>query len=216
MFSTGKFKLPEEMTDSVWIQTLRHFPTFHQRLRHYRFVRKKECFKLKKEEEKQLRKQRQEQRETVNVDEKHINRLQLKITKQTVNKMLFNNLAHAMQFGPNVVVDLRFESCMSYIEQNEACGQVQHMLSMNKTHVDPVHLHFCNLGPKMKELMGKFVQNWDAYPCTVSYEHYLEFYPRRNVVYLSPDAKETLSHYDENDVYIIGNKEFIDKSCKEI
>jgi len=46
--------------------------------------------------------------------------------------------------------------------------------------------------------------NRDVVPVTVTEKSYLDLYPKKDLVYLSPDARETLSHFDANKIYILG------------
>jgi len=55
--------------------------------------------------------------------------------------------------------------------------------------------------------------NRDITPVTVTEKSYLDLYPKQDLIYLSPDAHNTLSHFDANKIYILGG--IVDKYGEE-
>ena len=41
-------------------------------------------------------------------------------------------------------------------------------------------------------------------PALITGQHQLDLFPRDKLVYLSPDSRNDLNHYNEDDIYVIG------------
>ena len=41
-------------------------------------------------------------------------------------------------------------------------------------------------------------------PALITSQHQLDLFPRDKLVYLSPDSRNDLNHYNEDDIYVIG------------
>ncbi|OTF73269.1 hypothetical protein BLA29_001417 [Euroglyphus maynei] len=125
-------------------------------------------------------------------------------------------LRYASMFGQKLVIDLDYDDHMSL---NECRIQVNHIVRLVgenlRTTDDPFDIYFTNCNyekPTMKHLSRYF----DTMPFQLmSLEQqflrksYLNVFDRKRLVYLTPNASETLTDYNHDDIYIIGA--FLDK-----
>ncbi|CAN8001725.1 unnamed protein product [Ixodes hexagonus] len=120
---------------------------------------------------------------------------------------------YAAMFGQTLVYDLGYESEMTKREVVNAADQLQEAYGANRVHPDPFNLVFCNVreGSEYKKKLLGSLPHLEQPNCliTTTEKSYLDLYPRERLVYLTPDAKQTLS-YDHDAVYIIGA--IVDKS----
>ena len=69
-------------------------------------------------------------------------------------------------------------------------------------------IYLTNYEPKCKKclLLSQGMQNImdDDYPVIVTEKSYLDLFPQKRLLYLSPDSTKDLMNYDADDVYIIG------------
>lgn len=114
---------------------------------------------------------------------------------------------YAAMFGQTLIYDLDYEQEMTKREVVNAADQLQEVYGANRTHPDPFNLVFCNVregSVYKKKLLGS-LPHLEQPNCliTTTEKNYLELYPRERLVYLTPDAKQTLT-YDHEAIYIIG------------
>jgi ribonuclease P protein 1 len=142
------------------------------------------------------------------------NTLFLRLYDTTVSKFHHNKVVSAMQFGRPLVLDCGYDEFMSPREAKNCAKQVEILLTLNRNHNQPFNLHLCNVAPdsRMMGYLEKIIPTIrdDAYPLIVTEQSYLNLFPKKELVYLSPHAKEELEEYDENEIYIIGG--MVDKS----
>ncbi|KAM7300580.1 mitochondrial ribonuclease P protein 1 homolog [Ixodes scapularis] len=123
---------------------------------------------------------------------------------------------YSAMFGQTLVYDLDYESEMTKREIVNAADQLQEAYAANRTHPDPFNLVFCNVeegGQYKRRLLGA-LPHLEQPNCliTTTEKSYLDLYPRERLVYLTPDAKQTLS-YDHDAIYIVGA--LVDKSTQK-
>jgi hypothetical protein len=86
---------------------------------------------------------------------------------------------------------------------NEASRAITH----NKVSTMPFALHYTGVDQPLKEVMkGAFNANEDFsnIPVVITEQHHLELFPIEKLVYLSPDSRNDLSKYNDDDIYVIG------------
>ncbi|XP_064467247.1 tRNA methyltransferase 10 homolog C-like [Ornithodoros turicata] len=122
-----------------------------------------------------------------------------------------------IQFGQKLVFDLDYDHHMTLRESNKAAVDLKAAYGLNRRSRDPFHLYFCNANPSNStiQIMNEtlFDIRKHAVLTEVTEKSYLDLFPRKNLVYLSPDGDETLDMFDHDAVYIIGA--FVDKGTKE-
>lgn len=211
-------QVPEEMTDENWLHALSLEKT--QRFKYYRFLRKKELFRKQKKQKQKLaqvaeqqQQQMQESTKEYEEDDRKVskNTFSLIIRDSTMNVVGSSRLARAMLFGQPLVFDMGYEQFMRPQDCQSLVKQLCESYSINRFHVDPFHLIFTSLDPsgmilsklKHQHLCG---QNFLG---TMTDKSYLDLYPHKNLVYLTPHARDELQQVNYDDVYIVGG--FVDK-----
>lgn len=117
-------------------------------------------------------------------------------------------LRQAMQFGEKLIFDCSYDEYMNDHEAKNAAEQLLHSFSANRKHREPFDLHFCNAnfnGTIIKQLkkyipgMGK-----KEFPLNIHEGSYLDLFPKKNIVYLTPHCRDDLTDYDPDIIYVIG------------
>ena len=90
----------------------------------------------------------------------------------------------------------------------------------NRECPQPMKLHFTNY-PEHKmdryktNIFKQMLESSALNPEKLTTKSYLDLFPRKRLVYLSPDSKEVLWKYNPDDVYIIGGLVDLDYKSKE-
>ena len=121
-------------------------------------------------------------------------------------------LAHAMQFGQPLIVDMDYEQYMRHQDSQNLVSQLLICYSRNREALDPFHLIFTSLHSDSKALrmLHHARLTGQNFMGTMTDRSYLDLFPRERLVYLSPHASEWLPEVNCDDVYIIGG--IVDKS----
>jgi ribonuclease P protein 1 len=146
------------------------------------------------------------------------NSLFSKISKNAVNRLSINKLRVTALFGQKLVIDLDYDRYMTLTECRLLAQQLGLLYNNNRYRSrEPFDLHFTNCDPNMPtmEAIPRYLQHFNSpyFMSTIHKESYLDLFPKERLVYLTPHAKESLTTYDLDDIYIIGG--FVDKSCHE-
>ena len=83
---------------------------------------------------------------------------------------------------------------------------------MNKEAKTPFPLHFTGVSPELQKWMKRFYfidEDGSNFPVEITEKHQTELFPKEKLVYLSPDSKNDLWQFDDDDIYVIGG--LIDK-----
>lgn len=121
-------------------------------------------------------------------------------------KFLNNRLARSMTHGPHIIFDMSFYPEMRPVEVSLTSKQLIQVHHVNRAHRFPHHIIFsgCKRNhPSWEDANRYFKNGIDSSLCSITEKHYLDIFPREQLVYLSPDAKQTVNEYDPNKVYII-------------
>ncbi len=131
------------------------------------------------------------------------------IPQSEITKFYDHRLLFANWFGPHIVVDCGYESLMNSKGLTTCVKHLIFMWSENRTSPNPFNVIFCNvdLDGQLIRMMRKRLCRFDdlAFPLDIRSEHYLDLFPKENLVYLTADCAETLKQYNPQDVYVIGN-----------
>lgn len=138
--------------------------------------------------------------------------------EEAVKKYSSHFLRNSTLFGQKFVVDVSYDEYMVDFETSAAARQMARIYCYNKSQTtDPFDLHFCNcnLNDRVMTHFSKFTNSLNNRRSFVNIhqESYLDLFPNEKLIYLSPDAKKTLTEFDHDAIYIIGA--FVDKTCKQ-
>ncbi|XP_022918293.1 mitochondrial ribonuclease P protein 1 homolog [Onthophagus taurus] len=201
--------------DDHWSELLK-LPSMSARRKYLTFL-----FKLqKKKENEQLRKEKKriEREEYLNSpkpeDNSHIiyglghNNIFLRFYDTTINQFLNHKLIQAMQFGQKLIVDCGFEKNMVTRENINCAKQLMLLFSDNRNDDDPFDLHFCNAnreGQLMKALHKHIATMYEpSFPLHFHDDSYTNVFEKEKLVYLTPHARDVMTNYDHDAIYIVG------------
>ncbi|XP_064633725.1 tRNA methyltransferase 10 homolog C-like [Lineus longissimus] len=212
--ASGDF-VPEVMTDEDWLQAW-DCNGRTQRRKLYRYLGK--CEKIE-QKNKRLKEERRIKEET-RVKEQRVesdggfvyagspkNTLILRIADKQMNQHHSKRCYEALQFGEKIIFDMSYDDLMRPFDITNTVDQVLEAHGVNKLYRDPFYVYFCNAKPdgRFVERLRKSTQgDFTYYPFTVTEKSYLDLFPKENLVYLTPNAKDYLRDYDANKTYIIG------------
>ncbi|XP_014901349.1 tRNA methyltransferase 10 homolog C [Poecilia latipinna] len=218
-------RVPQEITEED-LQTLAGLTTKSSRKKYLKYLAIKEDHKQARKEKQQKKKadkeasmkQRKElesSEEEGNQDEHKLkNTMFLQYWNRSLDKLLGWRTAQAMRFGQPIVFDFSYASNMSRKEIENTVSQLMEVEGWNRRATEPFHLHFCNLQPDShckKELLKRYgAETWDRLLITSTEQHYIDVFPREQLVYLTADSPNILRSFDHSKVYIIGA--LVDKS----
>lgn len=142
------------------------------------------------------------------------NTLFLRLYDTTINKFYHNKLATCMMFSRPLVLDCGYDEFMTPREAKNCAKQIEMTITDNKQHHQPFNIYLCNANPnsKIMDYLQRIIPTIyeDTYPLNITEKSYLDVFPHKELVYLSPHARDVLEKYDEDEVYIIGA--MVDKS----
>lgn len=126
----------------------------------------------------------------------------------TINQFYNYKLLQAEWFGPHIIFDCGYDLFMSPKNLKTCVREMLLAWSTNRENLNPFDVFFCNLdqeGP----LWPKFVQVCPSLilpDCPIHHtdEHYLKFFPKEKLVYLTPHCIEVLEEFNPDDIYILG------------
>ena len=144
-------------------------------------------------------------------------------SKEKVRKYIQNNINFGIQHGMHIIFDMSFERVMKPNNQKLLIQSVFQAYLRNGDLKEPLHMVFCSVEPgsdteaRLKEIIDEYNML-----VTVTHKSYSELYPKSDLVYLSPNAREEMYQLDLKKTYIIGCVEennvyphSIEKSRKE-
>uniref|UniRef100_A0A3B3CDX7 tRNA methyltransferase 10 homolog C n=1 Tax=Oryzias melastigma TaxID=30732 RepID=A0A3B3CDX7_ORYME len=136
------------------------------------------------------------------------NSLFLKFWGHSFDRVYAWRIAQAMLFDQPLVFDFSYESNMSRREVENTVSQMLEVEGWNRRAINPFHLHFCNLQPDgsyHRELVKRYTPEvWDRLLVTSTERHYIDLFPREQLVYLTADSPNVLHSFDHSKIYIIG------------
>lgn len=207
---------PATVKPKQWEEILA-MPSRSARWRYYAFLwqieKRKESEQIRKEKKRlSLEEKRVQERES-NLDGHlvyglHHNTMFLRIYDTTIDRWNNNKLINAMQFGPKLIMDCSYDQHMVPREAKNAAKQLMLLFADNRMDTEPFDLHFCNANPDgivMKSLHKYIPTMFESnFPMNVHEESYLELFPRKKLVYLTPHCQNDLDEFNHDDIYIVG------------
>ncbi|CAL4058852.1 unnamed protein product, partial [Meganyctiphanes norvegica] len=226
--------VPSVLTDTQW-DDLSALPSRSRRRKFLRFLAlnefKRENAKKKKEERSLRFKAQQEQLEAEKEEEKKNkdpneiymeyglgkNTLYFRIYDTAINHFRHGRLMDAMLWGQSLIIDMDFNEHMNVREQQNTGDQIQELFGDNRRHKSPFDLQLYNMSkdsvPYQRLLRMIPVLEKPSFPLTIMEHNYLHDFPKEQLVYLTPDAREEMIKFDHNATYIIGG--IVDRSDSE-
>ncbi|KAH9404717.1 tRNA methyltransferase 10 C [Tyrophagus putrescentiae] len=143
------------------------------------------------------------------------NSLMSRITKQSVRDYRQRHLLRqAALFGQKLIIDLDYDHYMKLYESRLLGTQIGILYYENRVNRDypdclPFDVHFTNCSKATQSLASitKHIKRADqlgGYFHSGSYLDYPHLFPRHRLVYLSPHARESITSYSHDDIYILG------------
>jgi tRNA (guanine9-N1)-methyltransferase len=133
--------------------------------------------------------------------------------KDALKKEFLNNCEKNFK----VIIDLNWESHHSEKASNSLRQQIMYCYGNNKRHKNPALVHLTGLGPLLSVSLieQNHAENWTGMEMTteeyinlpeysIAYDEDVKSGVKKQLVYLSSDAEETLDTLDVNCAYIIG------------
>jgi len=109
-----------------------------------------------------------------------------------------------LQFFSKVVVDLSFDSLMTLKEIRSLSNQIVYCYASNMKALYPVDLYLTSLGGNVEKhlLSQNGFKNWKQ--IHRDQRHFIDLFPKEDLVYLSSESEQLLESIDPTKVYIIG------------
>lgn len=216
------YRVPENINLRQWKELLA-LETRTGRRKYLSYIfgveKSRENRKKKKAEQKQHREDEVKKRPENNhlIYALGYNTLFQRVYDTTINNLYNNKLIQAMQFGQKLVVDCSYDSHMTLREAMNCGKQLTYMFSDNRAHDNPFDLYLCNAvreSNTMKQFVKFIPTLYDPdFPINITEKHYLDLFPKENIVYLTPHCREEMREFDHDAVYIIGA--MVDKANDE-
>jgi len=216
-----EFDVQESMGETMpvmnaerWRYVLKHCHSRTKRKSQYKYWMKTD-FKIKKAKEKKaVRYQAHLEREAEIEQSKKDGtydpqqRIMQKLLKGTMNEICYHNLAHSMVHGIPLVYDFGYNDKMNLKEIKRVTKQVLSAHGWNKYERDPFHVHWtsCPQDSYMLTHAKRAVgMDLETIPFTITEKSYLDLFPEKDIVYLSPHSPNVLKEFNPHDVYVIGS-----------
>lgn len=117
-------------------------------------------------------------------------------------------------FGPRLALDFSYQELMPPTDYTGVATQLHHIYMANQQHQMPFDLWLCNLptGSRLRDRIATVAPGLflPTSLCNVTGRSFLDVFPSEQLIYLSPDAEETIGEFDQNAVYILGG--FVDRN----
>ena len=181
----------------------------------FKLDKTKENEQRKKAERQQRHQEREAEYERLKAEGivEYPSRILLRVLDRTMTKFYYSNLAYAMMHGLPLVFDLQYNQHMRHQELMNMIEQILMAHGVNKIQREPFHLMLCNAGPDnavLKHIVKHKVLDLDTLPITVCEKSTTDLFPKKDIVYLSPNAREVMERFDPHSVYVIGG--IVDKA----
>lgn len=158
--------------------------------------------KAERKEKRKLRKERlKERKQTENRDEKR-NEHSKWFLRQEMKKKMMNSL----EVGQRIAIDMRYDQLMNEKELIHLASQIRRSYGVNRGAEKPVKLMLVNMNEEGKSFKVCSEKNdgFANYLVERSSKSILDLVQPEEIVYLSPDAQQTLDEIKPEKVYVIG------------
>lgn len=102
-----------------------------------------------------------------------------------------------------ICLDFSFDELMSEKDLGKCLKQLNHCYCLNRRAIYPLQLHVTSFCGTARDQLARGVayKNWDL---NFHEENYLNIFKKEELVYLTSESDNILTHVDHNKVYIIG------------
>jgi len=141
----------------------------------------------------------------------------LRIFKGTRLTEQNHRVASSLMYGRPLVFDFDYVQHMRPQDVANTGRQMKQVVAINRELLEPFHLYFVNCPEDNEIYMSMKYQHSDLDTLntaesfvTVTDKSYADLFPKRDLVYLTPQGETTLKGYNRSDIFIIGG--FNDKA----
>ncbi|CAB3408876.1 unnamed protein product [Caenorhabditis bovis] len=118
-----------------------------------------------------------------------------------------NVLRSFLQNSPTLVVDCQFLDKLSVRGRELTGSQLKYIISENRELREPFRLYFANFDVSsriVQDIQKSKLQGIHRISPIVTDQCFSQIFDKQRIIYLSPDADETLETVDDDKVYVIG------------
>lgn len=129
-----------------------------------------------------------------------------RVTKGTINTLYDSHAFKGLEFGQKIVIDCSYDAFMGTREIKTTANHIMSAYVSNRRSLRPFAIHFCNVNKNSRVMQQLRVLNPHFETDAAVHIHsssYQDLFDRKNLVYISHDAKQTLQ-YNPNHIYILG------------
>ena len=130
-----------------------------------------------------------------------------KVNQGQVKSLTSQKMRHACLFGHKLVVDMDYEKRLPISLSLSVTRSICKLYSVNRFQIEqPFDLWLCNvdMNDNSMKRMDQYLPNWNKTSSFLSFhqQSYLDLFPRKDLVYITPFAKHILD-YNPDDIYVI-------------
>ena len=137
------------------------------------------------------------------------NTMFISFNREALRKEYERRVRDSILFGPRLVIDFGYnENEISRYSFSKISNQLLYLLADSHKAREPFHLNICNLNENahlrhyLKQKMSYLFKKNSL--INITSQSYLDIFPRKDLIYLSTCANQSLKSVDQNKVYIIG------------
>ncbi|GFR85544.1 mitochondrial ribonuclease P protein 1 homolog [Elysia marginata] len=203
LFSEGyAIPSPECLFNRNWLEAMT-MSSMEERLKYYVSLERM----VEKQRQSESKEVMRESSET-DTDGENAYSIFLQHLSPTLEERLVNHrLASAMLHGSPLVVDLGYDEHQLSTDVDPLVSQLWNLYLVNAANSEPFHLVFtnCNFsGPTYRHLLLTCLVKRDHVLATFTKKSHTEIFPPESLVYLSSQAKQVLSVFNSNRIYVVG------------
>lgn len=123
----------------------------------------------------------------------------------TNNQRLMENcrVVQSMLLGNRpIVIDMSYEAEMKLSEKLSLVDQLLSVYSFNRRRPEPANLMFANWSKQ--SILCQKLHSAEHFMANTTEQSYLDVYPKKNLVYITPDARHDLLEDHPDNIYIVG------------
>lgn len=180
----------------------------NQQRRLLRYQRKVETLKLKRQYERERRKEKRSGEKLRDFKLVPCPSPRTHSTSNLAKSLINDRLKQAMEDmnSLKVCVDLSWTDNMNDKELSKLAGQIGRLYGSNRKASSPASIYFTGFSSdsKLYQECARKHSGFDNYKITVTDDSFLSLFDKEKLVYLSPDAEMELDTVDASHVYILG------------
>ncbi|XP_003223378.1 tRNA methyltransferase 10 homolog B [Anolis carolinensis] len=137
------------------------------------------------------------------------------LSKRELKLITKERLLGARETGPWLCIDLSMTSNMTQKETSRLATQIRRLYGSNKKAERPFWISLTGFveNSPIYEACLRMNDGFANYLMDVTPESYLDLFPSKTIVYLTPDAEDALEEVDPHKVYILGG--LVDESIQK-